>query len=120
MLGPLHVLAGFGHYTQMAHDPKTEAWLAARQIGNSERLKQEEKEVADLWWDSLNSEQKQVYGELASSEHGLDRLRERANLERRSGGGGFVLVVLLALAFGAGCMVHRYGIDQLLHAPGAP
>ena len=61
----------------MAHDPKTENWLASRRRGDLERLRKEEEDVADLWWNSLSLEQREIFSELLESHDGLTYLSNK-------------------------------------------
>ena len=57
------------------HHPDIEAWLASR--ADTQRLKQLEQRAADVWFESLSLEQREVFAELVESYDGLFHLRER-------------------------------------------
>ena len=57
------------------HHPDIEAWLASR--AEAERLKELEHKAAEVWFDTLSLEQREVFAELIYGHEGISHLRSR-------------------------------------------
>jgi hypothetical protein len=65
------------------HHPDIEAWLASR--GEDARLRALERKAAEVWFDTLSLEQREVFAELIAGHEGMYHLRNRVVKARIEG-----------------------------------